>query len=203
MPQKKFGYKQGDRVQHTETGVFGTVTENQTTFNLVKVDWEDHPGIPQRTPVNYVQIAPWHGLLHPGYVPVLHIDVDSLFADFSAAEFTEAGSLGGAVKAAPVGGRKYTAGDRVKLKFARKCGTVRGYHVERDVVVEWDHSGIATCPEKDLVTLWAPRDTDPVNPNQKAIDEIEALRVPLKQEIEALQAKLSALTQAKKLLERG
>jgi hypothetical protein len=67
----------------------------------------------------------------------------------------------------------------------------------------WDHSGVVRCPEEDVDVLYAPRDTDPANPNQDAIDAIEALRVPLKKEIEALQQKLGNLTTAKKLLERG
>jgi hypothetical protein len=73
-------------------------------------------------------------------------------------------------------------------------------------MVVWDKNKAGTpvrCPEKDLLTLWAPRDTDPVNPNQEAIDAIEVQRQVLIKEVDAVQARLRTLTTAKRLLERG
>jgi hypothetical protein len=203
MPHKipnpmKRDYKMGDRVQHLRSGAYGTVTRDQNGDYTVSVDWEDDPGMINVTPADWVRVAPWHGI---GYVPVLHIDVDTILADFSQ-PFTDAGSFGGAVKA----GFQFKDGDRVKLKYNRMCGTVVGDQVQAGVYVHWDkhpEGHRVVTPVADLVPLHTPRDTDPVNPNQEAIDAIEALRVPLKKEIEALQAKLSSLTQAKKLLERG
>lgn len=205
---KKFGYKKGDRVQGATTDRFGTVVEDQTT-QVVSVRWDGDPetgssGIYQV----YLRPVPWHGLRLPqGYAPVLHFDIDAVVAGYRTAEpFTEAGSLGGAVKAKPAESFLYKKGDRVKLKYNRKCGTVHKDQTdfESSVCILWDHRADTLWEmADDLVILHAPRDTDPVNPNQEAIDAIEALRVPLKKEIEALQAKLSSLTQAKKLLERG
>ena len=106
---------------------------------------------------------------------------------------------------------RFHKGDRVKFKYARNTGTVeRDQQDGSDVVtVMWDHHLNDPLPrpiwedEDDLIVLYAPRDTDPVNPNQSAIDLIEAQRTVLKKQIEDLQSRLGDLTRAKKLLERG
>lgn len=119
--------------------------------------------------------------------------------------FSGAG-YGGAVKADAASLCKYQPGDRVKLKYNRSCGTVvkispNGWQVS----VQWDKVADDPAWEKvdDLVTMYAPRDTDPVNPNQEAIDAIEVQRTKLKKEVKDLQSRLATLTQAKRLLQRG
>lgn len=228
--QPKNDYKKGDRVQNIDSGNFGTVSQDQTDPLLVHIIWDAEPNVDVVHKADSVRVAPWHEINFKDYTrvgdPVAFI-FDLNLADPNPSRF------GGAVKAEPQhykapndvnpihlrnfseaglikpdfipnAERKYQKDDRVKLKYARRAGTVRGYHKDGQLVMEWDHaSGIAKCPEGDVVPLHTPRDTDPANPNQDAIDAIEALRVPLKKEIEALQAKLGNLTSAKKLLERG
>lgn len=178
-PAPKHTYKKGDRVQHIGCGLFATVVEDQTDPLIITINWDERPEGPQDYRADAFAVAPWHSINFKEY--------------------------GGAVKAVPKE-PTYHDGDRVKLKHKRVCGTVKGYHVDGNVMVVWDKNKAGTpvpCPEKDLVTLYAPRDTDPVNPNQEAIDAIEVQRQVLIKEVEAVQARLRSLTMAKRLLERG
>lgn len=100
----------------------------------------------------------------------------------------------------------YKHGDRVKLKWNRRVGTViaNEMHGDANVHIQWDHNPQPNWEHiRDLETVWAPRDTDPVNPNQEAIDAIEVQRKVLIKQVDELQARLGTLTRAQKLLERG
>lgn len=181
-PAPKHIYKKGDRVQHIGCGLFATVVEDQTDPLIITINWDERPEGPQDYRADAFAVAPWHGINFKEY--------------------------GGAVKAnsasvTPI----HKIGDRVKLKYNRSCGTVKANAFPGDttVPVEWDKTPGVKAIEKlaDLVVLYAPRDTDPVNPNQEAIDAIEVQRQVLIKEVNAVQARLRTLTNAKKLLERG
>jgi hypothetical protein len=185
-------FKKGDRVQNLDSGNFGTVYQDQTDPLLVHLVWDAEPNVVVCHKADSVRVAPWHEV---NAVKTVKIDPVHL------RNFREAGLLDPEkLPKEP----KFRAGDRVKFKYNRNCGTVAEVS-KLGVLVKWDKDTAEPLWEREdeLVTLYAPRDTDPVNPNQDAIDAIEALRVPLKREIEALQAKLGNLTTAKKLLERG
>ena len=96
----------------------------------------------------------------------------------------------------------YKKGDRVKLKFNQSTGTVVRDQMgsEGAIFVKWDKSGKCIWEEpKSLVVLHAPRHTDEPHPNQELIDQIEAVRLPLKAEVERQQALLKHLTSALKI----
>lgn len=198
MPQKKFGYRKGDRVQHTVYGNFGTVYQDQTDPANLQVNWDKYPGQIECVTVRNIRVAPWHEIINP-----MEFDVDMTVeraGSIVGGKISE--QYGGAVKAAV----QYKKGDRVKLKYNRNTGTVTEDqpHYTGYVPVQWDQSGkLLKEPADALVPLHTPRDTDPVNPNQEAIDAIEVQRAALKRDVEALQSRLSALTAAKRLLERG
>jgi hypothetical protein len=206
-------YKKGDKVQHNASGQFATVAEDQTDPLIVKIKWDERSEGPQDYRSDAFSVAPWHGINVKEYVPLdaedwkqigfvlqLHLVPD---ADL---KFTDAGSLGGAVKAKKKLQPLFKKGDRVKLKYNRKCGTVHKDQTdfESSVCILWDHRADTLWEmADDLVVLHAPRDTDPVNPNQEAIDAIEVQRQVLIKEVNAVQARLRSLTTAKRLLERG
>jgi beta-lactam-binding protein with PASTA domain len=198
---KKFGYKENDRVQSTVSGKFGTVYQDQTS-STVHVKWDDAVNVVTGAPERMLRIAPWHEISFEEARRLLTAVDFSQIDAVHFKNFTEAGLImGGAVKA-----KTYKVGDRVKLKYKRMCGTVVSDQVQAGVWVHWDKNpeGMKSAvPVKDLETLYAPRDTDPVNPNQEAIDAIEKQRDVLKKEVEALQSRLRSLTQAKRMLERG
>lgn len=112
---------------------------------------------------------------------------------------------------------QFKEGDRVKLKYNRNTGTVLRDQEANGVLVAWDHAkpgsekasegvkGGKNLWEKpgDLTVLHAPRATDPANPDQELIDQLEALRLPIKARIERDQAILSKLTAAQKILKKG
>ena len=211
-PAPKHNFKKGDRIQNIDSGNFGTVYQDQTDPLVVHLVWDSEPSVVVCHKADSVRVAPWHEInLKDNAEPVIVLElslpdppkIGAVKIDpVHLRNFSEAGLI--KPDFIPNAERKYQKGDRVKLKYARRAGTVRGYHKDGQLVMEWDHaSGIAKCPEEDVVPLHTPRDTDPVNPNQPAIDTIKALREPLKKEIEALQQKLGNLTKAQKLLERG
>lgn len=190
-------YKKGDRIQHIETGIFGTIHKDQTDLSLVDLCWDKTPNVVECFKHDAVRIAPWHEV---SVIAFMGVDPYPRSADADGKLY------GSAVKADAADLCKYRAGDRVKLKYNRSCGTVvkvstNGWQVS----VQWDKRADDPAWEnvKDLVTLYAPRDTDPVNPNQEAIDAIEVQRKALIKEVDAVQARLRTLTMAKKLLERG
>ena len=176
-------YKKDDRIQHRTAGTLGTVVEDQTDPLVVHVRWDGLNADHELYRADAILPAPWHGETDPRYTGDIN--------------------LGKVVKGDPI----YKIGDRVKLKYNRSCGTVKANSFPGDtyVPVEWDKAPGVRAIEKlaDLVVLYAPRDTDPVNPNQAAIDAIEVQRQALIKEVEAVQSRLRTLTQAKKLLERG
>lgn len=209
-------FKKGDRVQHNGTGTFATVVEDQTDPLIIKINWDERSEGPQDYRADAFRVAPWHGIKDPwfplGFVVNLELIPDTERLDgvdpVHVKNFFDAGLLGGAVKANPASVTPiHKIGDRVKLKYNRSCGTVKAnaFPGDRTVPVEWDKApGIKAIEElADLVVLYAPRDTDPVNPNQEAIDAIEVQRQVLIKEVNAVQARLRSLTTAKKLLERG
>lgn len=178
-------FKKGDRVQHTGTGWLATVTEDQTE-DIVLINWDKNPEPnAEAYRAGAFRIAPWHEL------------------PFDTAGSIEDGKVTETDLRKPI----HRIGDRVKLKYNRSGGTVKAnaFRGDRTVPVEWDKApGIKAIEElADLVVLYAPRDDDPVNPNQEAIDAIEVQRDKLKKEVEALQQRLGTLTAAKRLLERG
>ena len=178
-------FKKGDRVQHTGTGWLATVTEDQTE-DIILINWDKNPE-PEAEAyrAGAFRIAPWHEL------------------PFDTAGSIEDGKVTETDLRKPI----HQIGDRVKLKYSRACGTVRrnSFRGDKTTVVIWDKEPEVEAIEElaDLVVLYAPRDDDPVNPNQEAIDAIEVQRDKLKKEVEALQHRLGTLTTAKRLLERG
>lgn len=111
----------------------------------------------------------------------------------------------------------YKEGDRVKLKYNKNTGTVARDQTDpqKTVLIHWDKAKPfdKSTDEKggrelweyprNLTVLHAPRATDPANPDQELIDQLEALRLPIKARIERDQAILSKLTAAKKILKKG
>lgn len=218
-------FKKGDRVQHMRSGQFATVAEDQNKEPFVKVIWDKNPsGYAESYMAEAFQIALWHEIHIRDFAAagLLSIDIDTILTNYGSAvkdagpprykTFEEVRAnlkqYGSAVKANPASVTPiHKIGDRVKLKYNRNCGTVKANSFPGDttVPVEWDKAPGVKAIEKldDLVVLYAPRDTDPVNPNQEAIDAIEVQRQALIKEVEAVQARLRNLTTAKKLLERG
>ncbi len=199
-------FKKGDRVQNADSGVFGTVYQDQTDPLLVTLRWDKTPNVAETYKADAVRVAPWHGINIKEYVPMDAEDWRQIgfVLELHLAPPKQSGGdqYGGAVKDEPT----FRAGDRVKLKYNRMCGTVVSQDEVNAVWVHWDKYPAdeqAAVPVKDLVTLYAPRDTDPANPNQEAIDAIEVQRQVLIKEVDAVQARLRTLTTAKKLLERG
>jgi hypothetical protein len=180
-------YKKGDRVQNRHNGDYGTIYQDQTAAANVHLNWDKYPGQIECMAVQDIQVAPWHEVPDP--------------------RFTSAGSIiDGKVTETDLTKGMYQIGDRVKLKYNRSCGTIatNQFPGDTNILVKWDKADKTNWEHiRDLVTLYAPRDDDPANPNQAGIDAIEGLRQELIKEVEALQSRLRTLTQAKRLLERG
>ena len=177
-------YAAGDRVLY-QNRAFGTVTQAQTSTDTVHIALDREKNVD--TVVLYHNLVlvtgPWH-----------------------EAELTA--EINRAVRLTPES--PYQKGDRVKLKYKRMCGTVAAISDRlmdsSTVWVQWDKNPEGKTNAvlvTDLVTLYAPRDTDPVNPNQEAIDAVEVQRQILIKQVESLQSRLGTLTNAKRLLERG
>jgi hypothetical protein len=100
----------------------------------------------------------------------------------------------------------YKEGDRVRLKWDKKGGTVVEDQIDghQSVKVHWDETGKRIYePLTNLIALYTPRPTEGPHPMQAAIDNIEEERTKLKKQIEGLQFKLAGLTKAKKILKEG
>lgn len=53
-------FKKGDRVQHADSGIFGTVYQDQTDPLLVHLNWDKYPGQIECYKSDAVRVAPWH-----------------------------------------------------------------------------------------------------------------------------------------------
>lgn len=185
-------YAAGDRVLY-QNRAFGTVTQAQTNMDMVHVALDREKNVDTVLPYrNLVLVTgPWHEA--------------ELTAEINRGVRLTSEDLAHVSAPSP-----YQKGDRVKLKYNRMCGTVAAVSDRlmdsSTVWVQWDKNPEGKTNAvliTDLVTVYAPRDTDPVNPNQEAIDAVEVQRQILIKEVESLQSRLSALTNAKRLLERG
>lgn len=55
-------FKKGTRVQHADSGIFGTVYQDQTDPLLVHICWDKTPFVVECYKADAVLPAPWHGV---------------------------------------------------------------------------------------------------------------------------------------------
>lgn len=216
---------EGDAVVHVELDSQKGSVSGYYPSNLEKVPANTHisvlvlDDVPQGL-IDLLSGNPWRNIGTTTDGPI--IDVDTTL-DKKAEPFTHAGSIKDGITTEEVlrsnGAEEkflYKEGDRVKLKYNKNTGTVVRDQTDplKTVLVHWDKAKPfdKSTDEKggrelweyprNLTVLHAPRATDPANPEQELIDQLEALRLPIKARVERDQAILSKLTAAQKILKR-